>query len=225
MHPKRFVVAIAIALAISPVARAANRLPQVFSCAKQGTVGGLGAGTDLTRYAVDTASFPEAVCNDGTAAIFYYAPASKPEDGNKWVIFLQGGGSCRDGQSCAERWCSVDTSYGFDKMTSSVSKPSIRGVGFMDPGPQNRFGSWNRVLVFYCSSDTWGGTSTRTATAALNGGAPREFEIYFRGSKIVDAVIDTLRYASPDQGRRRAVRLSTPCAAGRHPELRCQSMS
>ena len=206
MHPKRVVVAIAIALAISPVARAGNRLPQVFSCAKQGTVGGLGAGTDLTRYAVDTASFPEAVCNDGTAAIFYYAPASKAEDRDKWLIFLQGGGSCRDGQSCAERWCSIDTNYGFDKMTSSASKPSIRGVGFMDPDPRNRFGSWNRVLVFYCSSDTWGGTSTRTATAVLEGGAPREFEIYFKGSRIVDGVIDTLRYATPGPGRRRAVR-------------------
>jgi hypothetical protein len=198
--------AVAIILFICASARAADRLPQVFSCAKQGTVGGLGAGTDLARFVIDTETFPEAVCNDGTPGIFYYAPATKVEDRNKWIIFLQGGGSCRDGQSCAERWCSVDTNYGFDKMTSSVSKPAIRGQGFMDPAPKNRFGSWNRVLIFYCSSDTWAGTSTRTTTGALNGGPPREFEIYFRGSRIIDAVIDTLRYAAPAPSRRRVVR-------------------
>jgi hypothetical protein len=110
-----------------------------------------------------------------------------------------------DGQTCAERWCSIDTNYGLDKMTSSLTRPQIRGVGFMNPDPQNKFGSWNRVLIFYCSPDTWTGTSTKILTASLQGGAPREYQIYFRGRRIVDAALDTLRNASAT-GRRRMVR-------------------
>src|SRR6185436_8287851 len=104
--------------------------------------------------------------------------------------------------TCAQRWCSVDTNYGMDKMTSSLSKPLIRGVGFMNPDPRNHFGSWNRVLIFYCSSDAWGGDSVRTLSASLSNGATREYLMYFKGTRIVDAVLDTLRNANAS-GRRR----------------------
>ena len=84
-------------------ASAAESISKVLPCGRIGTVGGLGAGTDLTRHVVDNATFPEAICNDGTPAIFYYGPYSKPEDRDKWIIFLQGGGTCVDGQTCGER--------------------------------------------------------------------------------------------------------------------------
>jgi hypothetical protein len=210
------VVASALALVLCSVPiHAANTLPQAFTCGQQGVAGGLGAGTDLTRYTIDVTRFPLAVCNDGTPAVFYYAPSSKPEDHDKWIIFLQGGGSCVDGQSCAQRWCSVDTNYGLDKMSTSLSKPQIRGNGFMNPAPQNRFGSWNRVLIYYCSSDAWSGTTTRTVSASLNS-VSRDYDIHFHGAHIVDAVIDTLRNAST--GRRHVARhdvwtAATPVAA------------
>jgi Pectinacetylesterase len=200
-------LALAALLFASAALYAANPIPQVIPCGQQGVAGGLGTGTELTRVTVDTVTFPEAVCNDGTPAVFYYGAATKPEDRNKWIIFLQGGGACFDGQTCAQRWCSIDTNYGMDKMTTSLTKPQIRGVGFMNPDPQNRFGTWNRVLIFYCSSDAWNGTATRTVQATL-GNATGEFEIHFKGVRIIDAVLDTLRYASP-RYRRRVVRHST----------------
>jgi hypothetical protein len=197
-------ISIAIVVSLAAIgSRAANPLPQTFTCAQQGSSGGLGAGTDLTRYTVDTTVFPEAVCNDGTPAVFYYAPSSKAADRDKWIIFLQGGGGCYDGQSCAERWCSVNTNYGFDKMSTSIAKAQIQGNGFLNPTPLNQFGSWNRVLIYYCSSDTWTGTSTKTVSAALNNGQARDYTIYFKGSRIIDAVLDTLRNARPG-GRRHA---------------------
>ena len=188
------------------LAATAAPINNVLPCGNVGTVGGLGAGIDLTRYTIDTSKFPNAVCNDGTPGVFYYAPATREEDRNKWLIFLQGGGSCRDGQTCAERWCHVNTNYGMDKMTSSLTKPMIRGNGFLDPRPDNRFGTWNRVLIFYCSSDAWSGT--KTATMQATGGATTvEYLIHFRGSQIIDAALDTLRNATPI-GRRRAARHS-----------------
>jgi hypothetical protein len=195
------ICAAAILAAVCLSASAAESISKALPCAQLGTVGGLGAGTDLTRHVVDNAKFPEAVCNDGTPAVFYYGPYSKPEDRDKWIIFLQGGGSCVDGQSCGERWCSIDTNYGYDKMSTSSSKAQIRGVGFLNPGAENRFGSWNRVLIYYCSSDTWVGTSTRVVTAS-QGNVTREFEIHFKGLRIVDAVLDTLRNSAPGARRR-----------------------
>jgi hypothetical protein len=186
-------------------ANGASFLPQAFSCGQQGVAGGLGAGDDLTKYVVDNARFPDAVCNDGTPAVFYYAPASKVEDRNKWLIFLQGGGSCFDAQSCAERWCSIDTNYGMDKMSTLLTKPQIRGNGFLNPASQNRFGSWNRVLIFYCSSDAWTGRESRTLQATLNN-VTRDYDVHFKGALIVDAVLDTLRNATiGGGGKRRAV--------------------
>lgn len=178
---------------------AAAPLPEVLSCGRPGSAGGLGAGTDMERFTVDTSRFPEAVCNDGTPAVFYFAPGT---DRTKWLIFLQGGGACRDGQSCAERWCSAGTNFGMDKMTSSLSKPSIRIDGLLDPGAQNRFASWNRVLLFYCSSDGWTGTKTSVLQATGASGATVEYTIHFKGSRIIDAVLDTLRNAP--RGKRRA---------------------
>lgn len=198
-----FFVTMGLVLALG--AGAAESISKVLPCGKQGVAGGLGAGTDLTRYFVDTTRFPNAVCNDGTPAVFYYGPASRAEDRNKWIIFLQGGGSCNSGQKCAERWCSIDSNYGLDKMSSSLTKEQIRGAGFLNPDAKNKFGTWNRVLIYYCSSDQWEGTRDNTVTATSTGGAQVEYSIQFRGAQIVDAVLDTLRNATPGN-RRRVVR-------------------
>ena len=40
---------------------------------------------------------------------------------------------------------------------------------------ENRFGTWNRVLIFYCSSDQWSGTKANTVTATSAGGASVTF--------------------------------------------------
>jgi len=206
-----------LAAIVFTLAATAAPINTVLPCGKVGTVGGLGAGVDLTRYTIDTSKFPNAVCNDGTPGVFYYAPATRDEDHNKWIIFLQGGGACNDGQTCAERWCHVNTNYGMDKMTTSLTKPLIRGNGFLDPRPENHFGTWNRVLIFYCSSDAWAGTNT-TSFQATGGATTVEYQIHFRGSQIIDAALDTLRNATPSL-RHRAVRHSIETATSAWPDL------
>src|SRR5688500_9937153 len=148
-------------------------IQEVFNCGTVGAAGGLAAGTDMVRYTIDNGRYPQALCNDGSPAVFYFVPHTAAEDRGKWIVFLQGGGGCGGGQDCAERWCSIDTNFGMDKMTSTLTKPSIRAGGFLSPDPRNRFGSWNRVLIHYCSSDGWTGTNTVDTQAELNGGASR----------------------------------------------------
>lgn len=201
----------------SSVVAASDLLPRVLTCGRVGEAGGLAPGDDLTRVTVSTTDFPRAICNDGTPAVFYVAPFQREEDRNKWVIFLQGGGGCRSGQPCAERWCSVDTNFGMDKMSTAGTRPSIRGEGIMSPSPRNHFATWNRVLVYYCSSDTWAGTNSTTLTAtAPNGTANVSYLIHFKGHYIVEAVIDTLRRGST---RKRPVRPASTQPATLPPSL------
>ncbi len=196
--------ALAVLLFAALDVRGAESIQNVLPCGQVGDVGGLAAGTDLTRHTIDLARYPDAVCNDGTPAVFYYGAATTVADQGKWIIFLQGGGSCSGAENCAERWCSINTHFGMDKMTSSLTKPQIRGAGFLAPDARNRFRTWNRVLIHYCSSDLWGGTKANTLTFTTTAGASVEYAIQFRGALIVDAVLDTLRNAGTSTGKRRA---------------------
>ena len=62
------------------------------------------AATDLARMTVDTAKFPLAVCNDGSAASYYInrdihsVGSAAP---SHWIVLLEGGGLCMSNQSCA----------------------------------------------------------------------------------------------------------------------------
>jgi hypothetical protein len=189
---------------LASVVLATVLIQDAFSCGKPGVAGGLAAGTDMVRHTINTERFPNAICNDGSPAVFYFAPHTDPADRGKWIVFLQGGGGCQDGQSCAERWCSIDTNFGMDKMTSTLTRPSIRIGGFLSPDPRSRFSTWNRVLVHYCSSDSWAGTNTALTQAAV-GGQTRDYTVHLKGSYIVDAVLDTLRAS----GKRRVARPSS----------------
>lgn len=205
------IAAVALLFVATSTLAQESLLPQALSCGRAGEAGGLAGGVDLTRVTIDTAIFPNAVCNDATPAVFYVAPYTREDDRDKWVIFLQGGGSCRNGQLCAQRWCSADTNFGMDKMSSSLTKPSIRGSGILSPDARNNFDTWNRVLIYYCSSDTWAGTATQTTQASTSSGASVEYKIHFKGHYIVDAVLDTLRRAG--QRRRRPVNRTADVAA------------
>ena len=55
----------------------------------RGSTGGLGAGDDLVRVVVDLAHFPDAICNDGTGAIFYVRRYTNAADAGKWQIHLR----------------------------------------------------------------------------------------------------------------------------------------
>ena len=159
-----------------------------------------GGGRPMLRRTIDLTDHPDAKCNDGSPAIMYIrpsnhlAPALPPS--NKWLIFFDGGGGCRDEDACLlTRWCS-----GGSEVYSVAGKMSSRGAlvaidpldgiwNAFPPGTANFFADFNQVLVHYCSSDTWTGSIAHTGLTTSTGVS---FDIEFQGEAIVDAVIKTL---------------------------------
>ncbi len=152
-------------------------------------------GSALSMVGAATAVFPEAVCNDGTGAVFYVRQAANAANRDRWHIHLQGGGGCRDADTCAKRWCSIDTNFGMDKMSNTLAPaPGARAAGMLSQNGDNPFRDWNHVLVYYCSSDSWSGTRGAVdLTAEAPSGGSVDYEIQFQGANILDAVLDTLR--------------------------------
>jgi hypothetical protein len=191
-------------------ARAGAQFPLLdtaLTCGRGGEVGGPRPGLDLYRLDVDAAAFPDAVCNDGTGAVFYVRRAcpTTPEYQDYWHIHLEGGGNCNTPQSCANRWCSHETNFGAAQMSSRNSPRRMRARGIFDRSVRNDFRCWNHVYVRYCSSDNWSGEGTVAQVTAddpadLAAGCtpgvdctPIDYRIHFRGATIVDAVRNQLR--------------------------------
>jgi hypothetical protein len=177
---------------------------EAFDCGRATNVGGLGEGngaTFLERHVLDTALFPDALCNDGSAALFYFRPADDPAYADKWVLELQGGGGCSSPELCAKRWCSVDTNFSMTQMTSSTSPLTTDGTGILARSrdgalpADNPLEHYNQVLIKYCSSDTWRGTARDAAVEAPHPstGALTPFRLHFLGHRIIEATLATLQ--------------------------------
>ena len=159
------------------------------------STGTIAPGSDLWRVDIDSSAgaFPLAVCNDGTSAVIYVRRGDATNR-DRWHLHMQGGGGCRDGQACADRWKHHNTNYGAHKMSSAWAPVAgITGSGILAPNPNNHFANWNQVYLFYCSSDGWSGRGTTSTSAQNLAGAVTAYSIDFRGADIVDAVIETLR--------------------------------
>jgi hypothetical protein len=180
------------------------RIDEVLTCGVDGNIGGLAASssnTALERKTLDTARFPDALCNDGSAAVVYIRPAARSEDADKWVLELMGGGGCNSVAACARRWCGVETNFSRTQMTSLTSPARSQGTGILarpeagGPPMVNPWADWNHVLVKYCSSDTWRGTARDVVVDTVHPktGEPVTFRMHFLGRRILEAVIATLR--------------------------------
>ena len=179
-------------------------LGDAFDCGKATAVGGLASSSRasaLERKQVDVGAFPDALCNDGTPALFYVRPASTSAGMNKWVIQLLGGGACSSPALCAKRWCSVDTNFSKTQMTSATSPERTDGEGIFARSSDgtlpaaNPLEDANQVLVKYCSSDTWRGTARDVEVEAPHPvtGTTTRYRVHFLGRRILEAVLATLR--------------------------------
>lgn len=189
---KALAVAAVSALLLGLCAGAQPLLPGAFGPGEPGAAGAAPPGTDLFRFDLND---PAAVCNDGTPALMFVRRASELVDINRWQIHLQGGGGCRDGQSCAQRWRSIDTNFGASKMSNFFAPTSIDGRGILSTSPENNFATWNHVYLYYCSSDSWSGRGHDVVTSADTGAGPIPYRIHFHGADILDVSIGNLRGA------------------------------
>jgi hypothetical protein len=180
---------------------------EALTCGTSGPAGGLGGRNQplgLQRQLIDVAAFPEARCNDGSAAVFYFRPFAGAANRDKWLVQLQGGGDCSSADDCAARYCSIDTNFGIQGMSSFPAPGNgINGLGITArsnevsfPG-SNPWESYNHVFVKYCSSDRWVGTASDVPVSGLHPvtRAPLTYRINFLGSRIIDAVLTQLRQA------------------------------
>ena len=84
----------ATAVEAAPASAPLETIADVFACINPGAAGGLAEGREerpLIRHDLDLEQFPEARCNDGTAAVFYFRPYEGEENRDRWVVQLQGG--------------------------------------------------------------------------------------------------------------------------------------
>ncbi len=180
---------------IYPFALGTPVLPPNFSvtspCAPNpGAAGLINAGTVLSRVDLDAAHHPDAVCNDGTPGVFYVRRGTGAGL-HRWVLFIEGGGSCSSADACAKRWCSIDTAFGAMKMSNRwVPEKGIGGGGILATREDSAFRDFTKVWVHYCSSDAWSG---RAGNRPLVDSTGRVYTIHFQGARILEAVVDELR--------------------------------
>ena len=221
--PRNLFLILLLVLCGARVAAAQQGLRETFGPGVDGDVGGVQLGSEMQRLTIDQTAFPLARCNDNSPAIFYFRPASRAADSDKWLINLQGGGACGNGLDCSQRWFSIKQHFGVGGMTSVGFPVAVNANGVFEReepfASMNPYDGYNQVFVHYCSSDTWAGTAADSVVAGLdyrpvlqdpeNGvPVPRVYTISFLGRHIFDAVVETLRrngvgapvYRRPDGG-------------------------
>lgn len=94
---------------------------------------------------------PEAVCNDGSPAFYYFRRFQEVKLSRTWLLFLQGGGWCTSYTGHGDR--SAGCQYRHESLTSSLSwKDSIFKHGVVDATASPLSGA-NLAYLRYCSSD------------------------------------------------------------------------
>lgn len=189
---------------------------------------GSASAATVTRHVLSPGQYPDARCNDGTQAAFYYAPATTPAFADNWVIYLEGGGGCSDLDGCEDRLndaphkmstgcaaqgdCSVGGApYG----VAQTAIPTTRDLDGLFEPQNGSIGQANRILIEYCSSDGWSGEGGRADGSSfgftnLDGTSDMEFH----GHDIVSAVLDHLEQLPVSPGDEDSIVLFAGGSAG-----------
>lgn len=149
---------------------------------------GVEQGSDLWKV---TLTDPAAVCNDGSPGVMYIRPAADPKVADQWVFYLQGGSTCQDLESCAVRWCGTEK-YTKAKMSSTWTAESAGESPLFTREEGNPTGAANQVLLYYCSSDAWGGTRADVVLQDEERYPGEAYRLHFRGHEIVRAAVEQL---------------------------------
>lgn len=123
----------------------------------------------LIEHVVDPLTFPQAVCNDGTPAA-YVSRAGVGAGARRWILFLEGGGSCGSAAECEARVTTdpgLMTSRGYVEGAVHTSGNDFAGFKSGDPTVNPEFYDANLVLFHYCSSDQWSGARDATSDAGV----------------------------------------------------------
>jgi hypothetical protein len=134
-------------------------------------------------------TYPQAVCNDGTAGAYVLRPGAGSAV-NRWIIQLQGGGECFDQTTCSARAASMPTLVSTASFQSNPSAAFGQG-GLLGSTPATNpdFYDASVVQILYCSSDDWSGA--KASATAYNPNDPTTWN--FEGRAILNSVIADLK--------------------------------
>ena len=129
-----------------------------------------------------------ALCLDGSKPGYYLRQGSD-EGRNKWIIYLKGGAWCTTKQDCYER---AQTEFG----SSDKWRPVVNTEGILSPNKKDNkhFYNWNVAYVKYCDGGSYSGN--RSEPVKVEGKL-----IYFRGKRILSAIVDDLLTAGMKHAR------------------------
>ncbi|XP_066301633.1 uncharacterized protein [Branchiostoma lanceolatum] len=144
---------------------------------------------DLVVLPEDEVTSQGAVCLDGSPP-GYYLRRGTGKGTKNWIIYLEGGGWCWDIPDCYRR---SHTDYG----SSKYFKWSFGFDGFLSNSPSvnPNFYNWNMAMLKYCDGASF--TGNRTDVVVHEGK-----QLYFRGRRVLRALLDHLMAHGLDQARR-----------------------
>ena len=149
---------------------------------------GAAPGAAVVHF-LDAPRYPEARCNDGTPAAFFLRRGTG-DAARRWVIYLEGGGSCITPAGCAARPQSLSSTAGINRRDGQTVSMTFSGIASPDPAANPDFYDATYVQLNYCSSDLWSGERAATPGAPTTDLA----RWHFRGRAIVrDAVAELIR--------------------------------
>ena len=152
-----------------------------------------GASAQGQGYLLDAAAKgpANAVCLDGTPG-GYYLSAGSGDGASKWYIHMEGGGWCRSAHDCLGRSSSdLGSSSGWPANQTAQAMAGQSGAMRRDPISNPQMHDWNHVWIMYCDGNSFTGANA-SATAVPTDGKGGSKTLHWRGSAILDAVIDDL---------------------------------
>ena len=117
----------------------------------------------LTKRVVKNADQRQAVCNDGTPAVYYFKRGSGADTAH-WLIFFQGGGWCSSERTCTYRWSTQHS-----LMTSQGAPSTFEPGGIFSTSAQENpdFVNFTQVYIKYCSSDMYSGNGEQQVNGMM----------------------------------------------------------
>eukprot|EP00746_Dinoflagellata_sp_MGD_P002486 gnl/MRDRNA2_/MRDRNA2_104849_c0_seq1.p1 gnl/MRDRNA2_/MRDRNA2_104849_c0~~gnl/MRDRNA2_/MRDRNA2_104849_c0_seq1.p1 ORF type:complete len:945 (+),score=161.57 gnl/MRDRNA2_/MRDRNA2_104849_c0_seq1:151-2985(+) len=161
----------------------------------------------LTKSMINMQQHPNAKCNDGSPAAFYYG-AADAEHQKKWHIHLEGGNWCYDQKSCMGRLLTAA------KQTGSQYWPAQEDLGgIFEQSSSNPVNGWHHVYVKHCTSDGHMGNAEKNWIPSYKKGKVIKRPFAFEGQAVVEAVFKELRKKGLGSESHQEV-LMTGCSAG-----------
>ena len=150
------------------------------------------AAAQFTLYKLDPATYPKALCLDGTPG-GYYISAGVGANASNWLIHTQGGGWCTSNGDCAGR---AKSPLGSSSSWAASGCPNSNApVCYADGGDSGMLSNisalnpdlwaWTKVFVNYCDGGSYAGALEAPITVGTQ-------TIYYRGAYILDAIYSEL---------------------------------